>query len=117
MIEITNEAVAKQVMGWTEIPTGTAYWRDSDGDEEGPFFPLEHAGDDHRVFVKVCGWRDSLRNIDWCRFYKHLLDLWQSRDPYYPSEPNTEQIYWLHHYAVGDYSRAAMMAIKQSEES
>ncbi len=115
-MEITNDAIAEHVMGWTQKPIGPwqkLHWVDSTGFERDTFTPLWCASEDYLVFNHV---RDQIDecNPRYAKFYEHLLDVLQSNPNGGPPIANYDHLHLMHWYRVGDYSRAAMATIKQS---
>lgn len=113
MMEITNDLIAVQVMGWTrQTPfAGSGFAFAYCGQR---FRPLNNSDHDIVVFDYVRNEIDE-RNPKYGRFYEHLSDVLSENPDAGPMEDNepVDSLYLMHWYRVGDYSRAAVAAIQR----
>lgn len=114
-MELTNDLIAEQVMGWTRKLFGRGKrleWVDANDIMQPLFYPLDCVGNDCQVFDHVRSKIDE-RNPAYDRFYEHLSDVLHENPNAGPLDVNepVDPLYLMHHYRVGDYSRAAMRCV------
>lgn len=116
MTELTNDAVAEQVMGWTKRPHDREKimeWFDANDIIQPCFYPLRSARADFVVFDKAREWfkTDDRKS---CAFWHQLAKILRSRSPHMSED--FRDLHLMHYYKVGDYSRAAMAAVMARRE-
>lgn len=113
MTEPTNEMVAELVMGWVkDVLDGSVNWYTHDSYRIGPWRPLQSVEHDFIVFQRVRKWIDEAPDL-YEAFYNNLAELLRSHNPYYRDTINQNRLYYMDEYQPGDYSRAALAALKQ----
>jgi hypothetical protein len=80
-----------------------------------PWNLLTDANDDLMVLQRVREeWLDADDMHDgnglWNLFWHHLAELLRSRDPYYRSTLNQNELHYMQEYRCGDYCRSAALA-------